>query len=55
MSRSIRNKFIYIFWELYSMGDWVFFSTLKCVGKCGGEWVKWENARDLIAVAIIQR
>ena len=19
---------------------WIFFSTVKCVGKCGGEWVK---------------
>ena len=39
----VRNKFIYSFWELYSVGNLIieiFSSTVKCIRKCGGEWVK---------------
>ena len=34
---------MYNFWKLYSMVDlikWIFSCTVKCVEKCGGEWVK---------------
>ena len=34
---------MYSFWRLYSMGDlikWIFSNTVKCVRKCGDEWVK---------------
>ena len=33
---------MHCFWELYSKGDLIkriFYSTVKYVGKCGGEWV----------------
>ena len=36
----IKNKFMYSFWELYSVGDSIkkiFSSTVKCVQKCSGE------------------
>ena len=34
------------FWRLYSMVDlikYIFSSTVKCVGKCGGEWVNFST------------
>ena len=37
---------MYSFWELYSVGDLIkriFSSTVKCIVKCGGEWVNLFN------------
>ena len=35
--------------ESYSVGDLIkqtFSSTMKCVGKCGGEWVKTKTLNE---------